>query len=152
MYTYPLANDYAVRLLAAHKQYATRTGLDLLARQIDELEKRLADAHQAGQCLLSLVWGGGLLRSRDAQVFPSERIVTVLLPGNVLRRCIHPRLEPLGLESIAVPRRSDSTLYQERGMQVIEEMERETGLEPAKSAWEIRHSFEATAICRSGRL
>lgn len=43
------ANDYAARLLAAHKQYATWTGLDLLARQIDELEKRLADARQAGQ-------------------------------------------------------------------------------------------------------
>jgi len=55
------ANDYAARLLAAHKQYAAWTGLDLLARQIDELEKRLADARPAGQCLLSLGWGGGLL-------------------------------------------------------------------------------------------
>jgi CRISPR-associated protein Csm5 len=55
------ANDYAARLLAAHRQYATWTGLDLLARQIDELETRLADARQAGHCLLSLGWGGGLL-------------------------------------------------------------------------------------------
>ena len=38
------ANDYAARLLAAHKQYAAWTGLDLLARQIDELE------HAAGRC------------------------------------------------------------------------------------------------------
>jgi CRISPR-associated protein Csm5 len=55
------ANDYAARLLAAHKQYAAWTGLDLLGRQIDELEQRLAVARQAGQCLLSLGWGGGLL-------------------------------------------------------------------------------------------
>ena len=50
-------------------------------------------------------------------MFPSERIVTPLLPGNVLRRCIHPRLEPLGLDWInfAVLRRSHSTLHQARG-------------------------------------
>jgi site-specific recombinase XerD len=50
-------------------------------------------------------------------VFPSERIVTPLLPDNVLRRCIHPRLEPVGLDWInfAVLRRSHSTLHQERG-------------------------------------
>jgi CRISPR-associated protein Csm5 len=65
------ANDYAARLLAAHKQYATWTGLDLLARQIDELEKRLADARQAGQCLLSLGWGGGLL-SKSAWLDTSD--------------------------------------------------------------------------------
>src|ERR1022692_4011681 len=51
----------AKRRREADKQYATWTGLDLLARQIDELEKRLADARQSGQCLLSLGWGGGLL-------------------------------------------------------------------------------------------
>ena len=30
-------------------------------------------------------------RSREACIFPSERIVTPLLPDNVLRRCIHRR-------------------------------------------------------------
>lgn len=56
-------------------------------------------------------------RSCEGWVFPSERIVTPLLPDNVLRRCIHPRLEPLGLDWInfAVLRRSHSTLHQERG-------------------------------------
>jgi integrase len=50
-------------------------------------------------------------------VFPSERIVTPLLPDNVLRRCIHPCLEPLGLDWInfAALRRSHSTLDEERG-------------------------------------
>src|SRR5262252_9284640 len=47
-----------------------------------------------------------------AFVFPSEN------PASPLRRCIHPRLEPLGLDWInfAVLRRSHSTLHQERGM------------------------------------
>ena len=50
-------------------------------------------------------------------IFPSERIVTALLPDNVLRRCVYPRLEPFGLEWInfAVLRRSHSTLHKERG-------------------------------------
>ena len=50
-------------------------------------------------------------------MFPSERIVTPLLPDNVLRRCIHPRLEMAGLDWInfAVLRRSHSTLHQEKG-------------------------------------
>lgn len=53
----------------------------------------------------------------EGWVFPSERIVTPLLPDNVLRRCIYPRLEPLGLGwmNFAVLRRSHSTLHQERG-------------------------------------
>ncbi|MGO9259789.1 MAG: hypothetical protein ACLQU1_26270 [Bryobacteraceae bacterium] len=55
--------------------------------------------------------------NHEGWVFPSERIVTPLLPDNVLRRCIHPRLQPLGLDWInfAVLRRSHSTLHQERG-------------------------------------
>ncbi len=55
------ANDYAARLLAVHKQYAAWTGLDLLGRQIDELEQRLAVAREGGQCLISIGWGGGML-------------------------------------------------------------------------------------------
>lgn len=56
-------------------------------------------------------------RSSEAWVFPSERIATPLLPDSVLRRCIQPRLEPLGLVWInfAVLRRTHSTLHQERG-------------------------------------
>jgi len=56
-------------------------------------------------------------RSDGGWVFPNERIVSPVLPDNVLRRCIHPRLEPLGLDWInfAVLRRSHSTLHEERG-------------------------------------
>jgi integrase len=56
-------------------------------------------------------------RSEEGWVFPSERIVKPLLPDNVLRRCIYPRLEPLGLDwvNFAVLRRSHSTLHEDRG-------------------------------------
>jgi len=55
------ANDYAARLLAAHKQYAVFTGLELLGKQIEDLETRLSEARQTGRCLVSIGWGGGLL-------------------------------------------------------------------------------------------
>jgi integrase len=55
-------------------------------------------------------------RSGAGWVFPSERIVSPLLPDNVLRRSIYRRLEPLGLDWInfAVLRRTHSTLHQAR--------------------------------------
>ena len=55
--------------------------------------------------------------SGEGWVFPSEEIVTPLLPDNVLRRSIYPRLERLGLDWInfAVLRRSHSTLHEDRG-------------------------------------
>ena len=55
------ANDYAARVLAMHKQYAGWTGLAELARQIEELEARVAEARETGKCLVTLGWGGGLL-------------------------------------------------------------------------------------------
>ncbi len=55
------ANDYAAKLLALHKQYAAWAGLSLLGVQIEALEQKLAEARQAGSCLLSLGWGSGLL-------------------------------------------------------------------------------------------
>ena len=44
-----------------HKQYAGWTGLAELARQIEELEARVAEARETGACLVTLGWGGGLL-------------------------------------------------------------------------------------------
>ncbi len=55
------ANQYAGALLAIHRHYAARTGLQLLSKTIDELEARLADARAAGACLLSIGWGAGLI-------------------------------------------------------------------------------------------
>lgn len=55
------ANDYAAQLLAIHRQYAAWTGLELLAANLAQLEARLAEAREAGSCLVCLGWGGGLL-------------------------------------------------------------------------------------------
>jgi CRISPR-associated protein Csm5 len=55
------ANNYAAALLALQKQYAEWTGLNLLGEQVSALEARVAEARQAGACVVSLGWGGGLL-------------------------------------------------------------------------------------------
>jgi integrase len=65
-----------------------------------------------------ITWIATLPEGNDeGWVFPSERMVTPLVPGNILRRFIHPRLERLGLEwvNFAVLRRSHSTLHEDRG-------------------------------------
>jgi len=54
-------NDFAAALLASHREYATRANLDLLSRQLGELEGRVAAARGSGACVLSMGWGGGLL-------------------------------------------------------------------------------------------
>ena len=86
------ANDYAARMLAVHKQYASWTGLDLLVRQIDELERRLAEARPAGECLISLGWGGGLL-SKSAWLDtndPAYRQILQQIP--IYARAFNPNL------------------------------------------------------------
>lgn len=55
------ANDYTAALLALHKTYAERTGMQLFAKTLDEIEAHLAAARSSGACLLSLGWGGGLM-------------------------------------------------------------------------------------------
>src|SRR5258708_989890 len=58
------ANRYAADLLARHKQYAQATGLAKLAANLTELETRVAElSSRQDACLLSIVWGGGLLRT-----------------------------------------------------------------------------------------
>ena len=65
------ANDYAARLLAAHRQYADWTGLETLAGELERLESRLAGARESGACLLCLGWGGGML-SKSAHLDTSS--------------------------------------------------------------------------------
>lgn len=55
------ANEYAAKLLAAHRQYADRAKLTSLEQQIGDLESRLGQVRESGGCLLNIGWGGGLL-------------------------------------------------------------------------------------------
>lgn len=55
------ANSYAAAALAVQKQYALWSGLDLMGRQVAELEAKLAGLDRSASCLVSIGWGGGLL-------------------------------------------------------------------------------------------
>ena len=55
------ANQYAGRMLAVQKQYAAWAGLELLGRQVADLEAKLASLDRASSCVMSIGWGGGLL-------------------------------------------------------------------------------------------
>jgi CRISPR-associated protein Csm5 len=55
------ANVYAAGLIALQKSYAETARLDLLYKNMEALEQRLAAARANGSCLLSIGWGGGLL-------------------------------------------------------------------------------------------
>jgi CRISPR-associated protein Csm5 len=54
-------NQYAERMLALQKQYAAWAGLELMARQVVDLESKLGGIDRATSCLVSIGWGGGLL-------------------------------------------------------------------------------------------
>jgi len=60
-HVFDAANQYAERMLALQKQYAAWSGLELMGRQVSELEGKLASLDRARGCLVSLGWGGGLL-------------------------------------------------------------------------------------------
>ena len=55
------ANHYAGELLANHKSYAARAGLELFSKAIVDLETQLAQARGAGACLVSVGWGAGVI-------------------------------------------------------------------------------------------
>jgi CRISPR-associated protein Csm5 len=54
------ANRYAGKILDIQRQYAAWTGLELVARQVAELQSKLASLGP-NACLLALGWGAGLL-------------------------------------------------------------------------------------------
>jgi len=56
------ANDYAERMLEAHRRFLQAAALPLVDRTLTELTQRLAAARERGNaCLLALGWGAGLL-------------------------------------------------------------------------------------------
>jgi CRISPR-associated protein Csm5 len=55
------ANQYAARMLEMQKQYAAWAGLELMGRQVADLESKLAALDRSTSCLVSIGWGGGLL-------------------------------------------------------------------------------------------
>jgi CRISPR-associated protein Csm5 len=55
------ANDFAAKLLDVHRRYAGWTKLQRLEQELSTLDGELEKARQAGACLLSIGWGGGLL-------------------------------------------------------------------------------------------
>ncbi len=55
------ANEYAAKQIELHKQYAEWTGLELLSKQLAELEARLSAARERGSCVMSIGWGAGFL-------------------------------------------------------------------------------------------
>jgi CRISPR-associated protein Csm5 len=56
------ANDFAARVLEAHRHYAQQAGLRLVAANLAALEERLSQLRGRAQaCLLALGWGGGFL-------------------------------------------------------------------------------------------
>ena len=54
-------NQYAGCILALQKQYAAWAGLELMGRQVADLEAKLAGLDRRASCLVSIGWGGGLL-------------------------------------------------------------------------------------------
>jgi CRISPR-associated protein Csm5 len=80
-------NQYAARMLALQKQYAGWAGLDLMARQVAELESRLAAMNRASACLVSIGWGAGLL-SKTPWIEKDEEYQKILRNLPLYRRAI----------------------------------------------------------------
>jgi CRISPR-associated protein Csm5 len=84
------ANLYAAHMLGVQKQYAAWAGLELMGRQVAELEGKLASLDRGASCLVSIGWGGGLLSkspwvSKDSD---SEQYQQILRNLPLYRRAI----------------------------------------------------------------
>lgn len=100
------ANGYAASILARHKEYAVRLGLDKLAASLALLETQLGDN---GSCLLAVGWGTGFLNkvacdtSGDAlrsilrQTTIYQRVIQTGLPFPKTRKVIFEKDQPASL-------------------------------------------------------
>jgi len=85
------ANAYAGGLLEIHRQYASRAGLTLLARNLEGVAARLP-ADGARACLLAIGWGSGLLAKTGWLETESEAWRQALAQSPLYARAIRPGL------------------------------------------------------------
>ncbi len=80
-------NQYAAGMLKLQKQYAAWSGLELMGRQVAELESKLAALDKSSSCLISIGWGGGLL-SKTPWIEKDEHYQKILRNVPLYRRAI----------------------------------------------------------------
>jgi CRISPR-associated protein Csm5 len=81
------ANQYAAGIIATQKQYAAWAGLELMGRQVADLESRLAGLNRASSCLVAIGWGAGLL-SKTPWIEKDEQVQQILRNVPLYRRAI----------------------------------------------------------------
>ncbi len=83
------ANRYSAALVAAHRQYAQRTGLPVLLASMDALAAQVAQAAQdSSACILPLGWGGGFLTKVASTDTDSDNYRQVLKQVGLYSRAI----------------------------------------------------------------
>jgi len=80
-------NQYAAGMLTLQKQYAAWAGLQLMDRQVTELETKLSTLDRNSSCLISIGWGGGLL-SKTPWIEKDEQHQKILRNVPLYRRAI----------------------------------------------------------------
>ena len=112
------ANLYAERMLALQKQYAAWSGLELMGRQVAELEAKLARLDRTASCVVSIGWGGGLLtktpwidKDQEAELYSQilrsvplyRKAIESGMPFPKTRRIVFQENKPASLPGRALP-------------------------------------------------